>query len=124
MAELELEDLLEQLPGSPLLEAQAFFLDDVQADDAQIADIIADESRDVVIADQQKVDRHVLAVADKLVLALGDFQTATLQQIERVIGEAPGFLHRNLDALLGLSMLVSLVRASVRPLFGNRRARP
>ena len=55
----------------------------------------------VVIPNQEQVDRHVFAIADELVLALGQLQSAAFQQVDRVFGQATGLLHRNFYALLG-----------------------
>ncbi len=102
MAEIELErHSLALCRLAVCLTIQAFLLHHVQADDAEITDILTHQSRDIVIPDQQKIYGHVLAVADELVLALGDLQATALEQIDRVIGQATGFLHRNLYALLG-----------------------
>ena len=101
MTEIQLENLLEArllVLGKQLL---PHFFHDVQPDDAEVADVLADEPGNIVVADQQQVDRHVFAVQEQLVLALGQFQAAALEQVDRVICQAPCFLHRNLDALLG-----------------------
>jgi len=54
-------DLVEEGLIAILLKFQALFLNDVQAGNAQIAYVIADHSRDVVVTHQQQVHRHVLA---------------------------------------------------------------
>ncbi len=72
-------------------------LDDVEADDAEVADVFLHEARDVVVAHEQHVDRHVLAVADQLVLAAGVAEPAAHEQLEGVVREPAGLLDGDLD---------------------------
>ena len=82
MAEIEIEDPVEQGLPAFVFTAQALFLDDVEADDTEIADVVGNQARYVVVADQQQVDRHVLAEAEQLVLTLGELEAATLEQVQ------------------------------------------
>ena len=52
-----------------------------EADDAEIADVVSNQAGNVVVANEQQVDRHVFAIADELVLALGQLQAASFQQV-------------------------------------------
>ena len=67
-------------------------------DDAELANILLDQIRNVVIAHEQDVERHVLAVADELVLAAAVLEPALRHQVERVVGEASGLLDRKFQA--------------------------
>ena len=90
---------LEQRPDrAARCERQALFLDDVQSDQSQIADILLHEIGDVVIADEQHIERHVLAVAHQLIFAAAVLQAATRQQVQRAVGEAAALLHGDLEA--------------------------
>ena len=51
-----------------------------------------------VIAHEQHIERHVLAVAHQLIFAAAVFQAASRQQIERAIGEAAAFLNGDFQA--------------------------
>ena len=64
----------------------------------EIADVLLHEVGNVVVAHEQHVERHVLAVAHQLVLAAAVLQAAAHQQVERVVGEAPGLLQGDLEA--------------------------
>ena len=76
---------------------QTFLLDHIQTDHAEIADILLHEIRDVVVAHEQHVERHVLAVAHELVFAAAVLEPAARQQIERGIGEPAALLHGDLE---------------------------
>ena len=52
MTEIEFEDLFEQRLASLRLTSEAFFLDDIQSHDAQIAHVFANQSRDIVVPNQ------------------------------------------------------------------------
>ena len=69
------------------------FARDVLADDAQFADPIEQQSGNVVIPHQQEVDRKVLAIPEKLVLALRKPETAVLEYCLRSLGQAARFLN-------------------------------
>ena len=86
--------------GAARIEREALLFDDVQPDDAEVADILLHQVGDVVVAHEQHVERHVLAVAHQLVLAAAVLEAATREQVERVIGEAAGLLDRDAQALL------------------------
>ena len=77
---------------------EPLFFDDVQADQSQIADVFLHQIRDVVVANEQHVERHVLAVAHQLIFAAAVFQAAARQQIQRVVGETAAFLNGDLQA--------------------------
>ena len=79
---------------------EALLLDDVEADEAEVADVLLHQVRDVVVAHEQHVERHVLAVAHQLVLAAAVLQAAAGQQVERVVGEPAGLLDGDAQALL------------------------
>ena len=81
-------------------EREALLLHDVEADDAEIADVFLHQVGDVVVAHEQHIERHVLAVAHELVLAAAVLQAAAHQQVERVVGEPAGLLHGHLQALV------------------------
>ena len=125
MAEIECVYLPEAGGVALGLPGQALFLDNVEPDDTEVADVVADEARDIVIPNQQQVDRHVLAVADQLVLAAGQFEATAFQQVDRMFGQATGFLHRDLDALLGRFHWIFLNERGryVQLRSGNRRSR-
>ena len=89
---------LEQGPESARLERKPFLFDDVQADQTQIADVFLHQVWNVVIANEQHVERHVLAVAHQLVFTAAVFQAAARQQIQRVVGETAAFLNGDLEA--------------------------
>ena len=78
---------------------EALFLDDVQADEAEVADVLLHEVGDVVVAHEQHVERHVLAVAHQLVLAAAVLEAAADQQVERVIGQPAGLLDGDAQSL-------------------------
>ena len=63
-------------------------MNDVQAGNAEIANIIADQPWDVVVAHQQQIHRHVFAITKQLVFTLRELQATAGQQIERVIRQA------------------------------------
>ena len=53
MAKIQLKNLLELATGAVLLQLQAFFLDDIETNNAQVANIITNETGNVVITNQQ-----------------------------------------------------------------------
>src|SRR6185436_15659120 len=67
LTEVEAAELAEELRLALLEHLEPPFLDDVEADDAEVADVLLHEPRDVVVAHEQHVDRHVLAEADQLI---------------------------------------------------------
>ena len=73
--------------GTVCLELQALLLQHVEPDEAEVADILLHEVRDVVIAHEQHIERHVLAVRHELVLAARDLEATAQQQVERRVGE-------------------------------------
>ena len=79
-------------------ELQALLLEHVQPDEAEVADVFLHQVRNVVVAHEQHVERHVLAVRHELVLAARDLQSAAQQQVERGVGEPAGLLHGELEA--------------------------
>ncbi len=98
LAEVEPAHLAEEFLLALRDQLEAPLLDDVEADDAQVADVFLHEARNVVVANQQHVDRHVFAVADQLVLAARIAQAAANEQLERVVGQPAGLLHGDLDS--------------------------
>jgi uncharacterized Ntn-hydrolase superfamily protein len=113
-AEVEPLDELEAGLGAAGRHGQALFLDDVEPHEAEVADVLLHEVRNVVVADEQDVERHVLAVAHQLVLAATVFQAATRQQVERVVGQAAGLLDRDAQALLAFHGQRSCRRRAAR----------
>ena len=94
---VQCHDLLEQRSDAARLKREPLFLDDIHANDAQIADVLLDEIRNVIVAHEQHVQRHVLAVAHELILATAVLQSAAHQQVERVVRQSPGFLQCDLQ---------------------------
>jgi hypothetical protein len=90
--------LIEQRLHALRLEGEAFLFDHVETDDAEIANVLLHQVRNVVIAHEQQVERHVLAVAHQLVLAAAVLQPAADHQVQRVVGEAPGLLQGHFEA--------------------------
>ena len=72
---------------------QAFLLENVESDQPEIADVLLHQIGNVVVADEQHIQRHVLAVTHQLILAARQLQAAAGQHVERRIGEPPGFLY-------------------------------
>ncbi len=79
-------------------ELQALLLEHVQADQPEVAHVLLHQVRDVVVAHEQHIERHVLAEAHQLILAARELQAAAREQIERRVGQAAGLLHRELQA--------------------------
>ena len=67
---------------------QSFLFDNVESGDAEVADVLAHETGNIVVAHEQEIDGHVLAVAEQLVLALADLEAASFEQLHRLLGEA------------------------------------
>ena len=72
----------------------------VAAHEAEVADVFLHQVRNVVVAHEQHVERHVLAEAHELIAAARELEAAALQQLERRIGEPARFLHGELEALV------------------------
>jgi hypothetical protein len=53
-------------------EFKTFFFDDIEADEPEVAHVFLDEIGDVVISNEEQVEWHVLAVAEKLVFGAGE----------------------------------------------------
>ena len=87
----------ERLDGLLLEEVKALFLDDVQARDAQVADVVANQAGNVIVANQQHVHGHVLAISDELVRALRVLEAAALEEIQGLLGEPSRLLDSHLD---------------------------
>ena len=66
---------------------------DVFADDAQFTDTVQQHAWDVVIADQQHIDRKVPAVPEKLVLAASETQATAFQNVQGFFRQPAGFLN-------------------------------
>jgi hypothetical protein len=100
LAASEVEQLhrFEQRCDRARREGKALLLYDVQAHQPQVADVLLHQVRDVVVAHEQHVQRHVLAVAHQLVLAAAVFEAAARQQVERAVGEPAAFLYGDLQA--------------------------
>ena len=98
LAVVEHHHLFEQRRDASRLKRETLLFDHVQSDDAQIADVLLHQIRDVVVAHEQHVERHVLAVAHQLIFAAAVLQPAANQQIERVVSQSPGLLQGDLEA--------------------------
>jgi hypothetical protein len=64
----------------------------VAADDAELADAVADEGGDVVVADEHEIDREVLDPGREVIAAAGDAQPGIAEQAAAVVREAAGLL--------------------------------
>ena len=96
------------------LKREALLFDDVQPDDAEIADVLLHQVGNVVVAHEQHIERHVLAVAHQLILAAAVLEAAADQQVERVVGQSPGLLQRDFRRE-ALSMMGLKVGRSLAP---------
>ena len=85
--------------GKRILLQPAFF-QHIEADEAQVADVFLHEIRDVVVAHEQHIERHVLAVHHELVFAARELEPAARQKIERRIGEPARLLDSKLESLI------------------------
>jgi hypothetical protein len=77
---------------------QAFLFEHVPAHEAEIADVFLHQVRDVVIAHEQHVERHVLAETHELVAATRKLEATVLEQFEGMVREPAGLLHGELEA--------------------------
>jgi hypothetical protein len=77
---------------------EALFVEHVAADDAEFAAALDEQARDVVVAYEQHVDGHVLAVEEQLVAALAEGEPGAAQQAERILRQASGLLHGDAQA--------------------------
>jgi hypothetical protein len=85
---------------SPRNELEPLFLEHVAAYQPQVANVFLHQVRDVVIANEQHIERHVLAETHELIATARQLEAATLEQLERRVGEPAGFLYRELEALV------------------------
>ena len=76
---------------------QTLLFQDVESDQTKVTDIFLDEIWDVIVAHEQQVERHVVAVTDQLVLAPRELQPAAHQQVGGCVGQSSGLLHRYLE---------------------------
>ena len=60
---------------------QTLLLNNVQARNPQVADVVTNQSRDVIVAHEQDVYGHILTKSDELVWPLGVLQTTALQEV-------------------------------------------
>ncbi len=81
---------------------ETLFLEHVEPDEAEVADVFLHQVGNVVVAHEQHVERHVLAVAHQLVLAAAELEAAAVEQVQRFVGQAPGLLHGDAQALLAI----------------------
>jgi len=72
--------------------AVAAFLQHVLADDAQVADPVRHEGRNVVVAHAQQVDRIVFDPVQQFVVALDDAKPCVADQVQAAFGQTAGFL--------------------------------
>ena len=79
------------------------FLEDVVADDAEVAHAVHDQLRDVVIAHEEHIEGEVFGVQEQLFLRGLDLDAAAGEQIERVGGEAAALLDGEAEAVFGRS---------------------
>jgi hypothetical protein len=96
----EIQELhgLEQRRDAAGGERQALLPHHVQPDQPQVAHILLHQVRNVVVAHEQHVERHVLPVAHQLILAAAVLEPAARQQLERAVGEPAALLHGDLQA--------------------------
>ncbi|OLT39386.1 hypothetical protein BJF86_08055 [Serinicoccus sp. CNJ-927] len=94
---------LGQLDAATLgLTGQSVLDQHVASDDPEVADAVGDEAGDVVVPDEQQVDRQALAVAEELVAALAPGEAAGGQQLAGRLAEAAGLLDRHAQAVARL----------------------
>src|ERR1041384_7033321 len=88
---------------------RAFFFDDVCADDAKIAYAVLDVFRYVIVSERKKVERKISARGKQGPNCDLEGQSRRSQQSDRVIGDAPVLLQRQLQlAISGNHSLVEL----------------
>ena len=68
-AEIEIAQRFELGTGAARLELEAALLEYIQPDQTQIADVLLNQIRNVIVAYEQHVERQVFAKAQQLVLA-------------------------------------------------------
>ena len=83
MTEVERADDLEARHKAPARELETAFFEDVEPHETQIADVLLHEIGDVVVAEKEHVERHVLAEREELIFTARDPQAAAREQIER-----------------------------------------
>jgi hypothetical protein len=100
LAATEIQQLhcLEQRCDRPRGECQALLLDHIQAHQSQVANILLHQIRNVIVAHEQHIERHVLAVAHQLVLAAAVLEAASREEVERAVGEPAALLHGDFQA--------------------------
>jgi hypothetical protein len=81
-------------------EFETLLLDDIEPYETEVADILLDEIGNVVVTDEQQIERHVLAETDELIFAPRELQPATHQQVGGEVREASGLLDRELKPTL------------------------
>ena len=91
-AEIQGTNHLEAGGVSALPQLEAFFLENVETHQAEVAHVLLDEIGNVVVTDEQHIQRHVLAKTHQLIFAPRQLQAAAGQHVERGIGETPRLL--------------------------------
>jgi hypothetical protein len=76
---------------------QSLLLDDVEAGNAEVANVVANQAGNVVVPDEQDVHGHVLAKGDQLVRALRVLESAALEKVQGLLREPSGLLDCHLD---------------------------
>src|SRR6185437_589429 len=102
-SEIEHAHALKACRMTPRGELQPFLLDHIESDESEIAHVLLDEVRDIVVAHEEHIERHVLPEPEELVLAARELESTAGEQIERGVGEPPRLLHGELEAHIAVS---------------------
>ncbi len=78
--------------------AERELLQDVLADDPELADAVADEGRDVVVANEHQLRGEIADAGSQAVLAAFDPKSGIAQQVAARIREAARFLQGDVEA--------------------------
>ena len=70
------------VPDGRASQLQALLLEDVEADEAQVADIFLHQIRNVVVAHEQHIERQILAKTEQLILAARELEPAAAEQLQ------------------------------------------
>src|SRR3546814_8335955 len=94
-AEAEPEPGEDLEPGVRATERE--LLEHIEADDPELADAIAHEHRDVIVANEHQVDGEILDSCREIVLAVLDAQPGVTQQIAAEVGQPSQLLDRQVE---------------------------
>ena len=79
--------------------AEGIFLEHVLPDDAEFAHAVADEGRDVVVADEHQVEREIFgARGERVLAAVADPEPGILEQLPASVGQAARLLDGDVEA--------------------------